>query len=394
MNPKRSNSQVVAIALIGAVLAPPVLAAPMSEELRGEVSRIVILPVPGESNESVTGTYGRETDGFAGGAAKGAEMGQVPVEVGHVPINIPIPILRELGMLWGSIRGGADRLKQNLRDRMSDDLATAVDQPLSNISLATDVFWGLREISAVDPKLFATTTPIPTDTHAILYVHIDEVTLNIQKDVAIVTTTATARLQDYSDGKTLYRQQVSYSDQDELKNWARNDYALWREYREFARHYLGRELVGELYERIYLDHSLAPVFGDGIKADKTIPWRGATKSLQPTLGWAFALQGEAAQQEPPLSWDLEIYDAQKPVYRAQRIPGTKFTLDVPLEACKTYWWSVRPTYQRDGRDRHGVWMRQPTAASQASYGNQGRAISATHAYIQDFAVLDVDCKAR
>ena len=394
MNAKRTNSPVLVATLVGVVLASPVCAAPMSEELRGDVSRIVILPVPGESNESVTGTYGRETAGFAGGAAKGAEMGQVPVEVGHVPISIPIPILRELGMLIGSIRGGADRMKQNLRDRMSDDLATAVDQPLSNISLATDVFWGLREVSAVDPKLFATTTPIPTDTHAILYVHIDEVTLNIQEDVAIVTTTATARLQDYTDGKTLYRQQLSYSDQDELKNWSRNDYVLWREYREFARHFLGRELVDELYERVYLDHSLAPVFGNGIKPDKAIPWRGSTKSLKPTLDWEFSLQDDAANEAPPVSWDLEIYDAQKPVYRAQRITGTEFTLDVPLEACKTYWWSVQPTYQRDGRDRHGVWMRKPSAANQDSFGNQGRAISAAHAYMQDFAVLDVNCKAR
>lgn len=394
VNAKRTNSLVLVASLIGVVLASPVLAAPMSEELRGEVSRIVILPVPGESNESVTGTYGRETAGFAGGAAKGAEMGQVPVEVGHVPISIPIPILRELGMLWGSIRGGADRLKQNLRDRMSDDLATAVDQPLSNISLATDVFWGLNEVAAVDPKLFATTTPIPTDTHAILYVHIDEVTLNIQENVAIVTTTATARLQDYTDGKTLYRQQTSYSDQDELKNWAENDYVLWREYREFARHYLGRELVDELYERIYLDHALAPVFGNDIRPDKAIPWRGSTKVLQPTLDWEFALQDDAANEAPPVSWDLEIYDAQKPVYRAQRITGTEFTLDVPLEACKTYWWSVRPTYQRDGRDRQGVWMRRPAAANQDSFGNQGRAISVAHAYTQDFAVLDVACKAR
>jgi hypothetical protein len=394
MDTKWSISQVFAVALIGAGLASPVVAAPMSEELRAEVSRIVILPVPGESNESITGTYGRETDGFAGGAAKGAEMGQVPVEAGPVPISIPIPILRELGMLWGSIRGGADRMKQDLRDRMSEDLATAVDQPLSNISLATDVFWALNEIATVDPKLFATTTPVPTDTHAILYVHIDEVTLNIQEDVAIVTTTATARLQDYTDGKTLYRQQVSYADQDKLRNWARNDYVLWREYREFARHYLGRELVDELYERIYLDHSLEPVFGNDIKPDKQLPWRGSTKALNPTLDWEFALQGEAEQQGPPVSWDLEIYDAQKPVYRAQRIPGTEFTLDVPLEACKTYWWSVRPTYQRDGRDRHGVWMRRPTAANQGSFGNQGRAISEAHAYLQDFAVLDVNCKAR
>ena len=47
-------------------------AEPMSDELRNTVSRIVILPVPGESNENITGTYGEQTEGLAGGMAKGA----------------------------------------------------------------------------------------------------------------------------------------------------------------------------------------------------------------------------------------------------------------------------------------------------------------------------------
>ena len=375
------------------LLAVPVSAAPMPDELRGTVSRIVILPVPGESNENITGTYGEQTDGLAGGMAKGAGIGQVPVEVGHVPINLPIPFLREIGMLVGGMTGALERRTQDLRDRMSDDLASAVDQPLSNIGLATDVYWGLREVPPVEPELFATTTPIPTDTHAILYIHIDEVTLNIQKDEAIVTTIATARLQDYKDGKTLYRTQVAYSDRDELKNWAQDNYAYWHEYKEFARHYLGRELVAQMYERIGVEHTLAPIYGRGIKPDKENPWRGETRSLQPTLAWNFELAGVNAGKEGLVSWELEIYDAQRPVYRAQRIAGSEFALDVPLEACKTYWWSVRPTYEIDGRQKDGTWMRKGAATAKDN-GNLGRAVSEAHAYFQDFAVLDVHCKAK
>ena len=365
----------------------------MSDELRGTVSRIVILPVPGESGENITGTYGQQTDGLWGGVAEGGSRAQVPVEVGHVPINLPIPFLREIGMLVGGVTGAVERRTQDLRDRMSEDLASAVDQPLSNIGLATDVYWGLREVPPVDPELFATTTPIPTDTHAILYIHIDEVTLNIQKDEAIVTTSATARLQDYKDGKTLYRSQVSYSDRDELKNWGQNNYALWHEYKEFARHYLGRELVAQLYERVGVEHTLAPVYGKGIKADKKDPWRGETRSLQPTLAWSFALQGDNAGKEGLVTWDLEIYDANSPVYRAQRISGTEFAMDVPLEACKTYWWSVRPSYEIKGRQQDGIWMRRGSETAQGN-GNVGRAVSKAHAYFQDFAILDVDCKAK
>jgi hypothetical protein len=180
-------------------------AAHMSSELRDSISRIVILPIAGESGEAITGTYGQETRGLSGGMAKGAEIGQVPVEVGQVPINIPIPILRELGMIVGGLTGAMERRTQDLRDRMTEDLASEVEQPLSNIALATDVFWGLNDIKGVDPKLFAVTTPIPPDTDAILYINLDEVTLNIQKDEAIISTVATARLQNKADGTTLFR---------------------------------------------------------------------------------------------------------------------------------------------------------------------------------------------
>ena len=81
----------------------------MSEALRTTVSKIVILPINGDASESVTGTYGKETPGLAGGIAKGSGIGSVPVEVGHVPVNIPIPLLRELGMLVGGITGSAQR---------------------------------------------------------------------------------------------------------------------------------------------------------------------------------------------------------------------------------------------------------------------------------------------
>lgn len=368
----------------------------MSDELRGSISRIVILPIPGESDEAITGTYDKETRGLYGGVAKGAEIGQVPVEVGHVPINIPIPVLREIGMLVGGITGSMERWTQELRDQMTDDLANEVEQPLSNIALATDVFWGLRELQSVDPKLFSVTTPIPPDTDAILYVNLDEVTLNIQKDEAIVSTVATARLQSQADGTTLYRTTASYSDRDQLKNWAKNDYALWREYREFARHYLARELIAELYARIRVDHSMEPVYrGSDIKPDKKDPWHGETKSVSPTLVWTYDVADDVKGKvdESKILWEVEIYDAQRPVYQAQRVTGTQFKVDVPLEACKTYRWSVRPAYRNDSGTNYGHWMRKGTETAKGN-GNVGRAISEAHAYMQDFASFEVDCRAR
>jgi hypothetical protein len=383
------------MAVVGLLLAVAAGAEPMSAELRASVSRIVILPIPGQSGEAITGTYEAETRGLGGGAAQGAEIGQVPVEVGQVPIVIPIPILREIGMLVGGVTGALERRTQDLRDRLTDDLASEVEQPLSNIALATDVFWGLRETRLVDPKLFARTTPIPPDTDAILYINLEEVTLNIQKDEAIVSTVATARLQNQADGTTLYRTTANYSDRDELKNWAKNDYAKWREYREFARHYLARELIAELYDRVAVDYSLEPVYGGAIEPDKNIPWHGETRSLRPTLEWAFEPQGEdtSAVANAAILWDLEIYDASRPVFQARRLSGSSFTPDTALEACKTYFWSVRPAFQEDGAIRHGAWMRRQSGTG-GDNGNVGRAISVAHAYLQDFPSFEVDCKAR
>ena len=365
----------------------------MSEDLRTTISKIVILPINGDASESVTGTYGKQTPGLAGGVAKGSGVGSIPVEVGHVPVNIPIPFLREIGMIVGGITGSAQRQVQELRDRLTEDLSDAVEQPLTNSALATDVFWGLKNVDSVDPKLFAVTTPIPEDTEAILYISIDELTLNVQKKEAIITTSATARLERLSDRATLYRREVKYEDRDTLNNWLENDSALWHQYRVFARHYIGREISAELYERIAQPAVLVPVPTDNIKSVKKNDWHGRTESLTPTLAWQFERPDAAASAVAgaDVLWDIEIYDSSRPVYSAKRVPGLQHTVTVPLEACKTYRWTVRPSYHRAGDRKNGWWMRA-AAPNSGSNGNVGRAVSEAHAYIQDFASLEIKCR--
>ena len=398
MRPRRAHWVMLAafaMAQAAAEMATTPEATHMSDELRSTISRIVILPTAGASRESVTGTYEQQTDGLAGGISEGAKIGELPVEVGHVPINIPIPILREIGMLIGGISGSAQRHIQEMHDRMADDLVEAVEQPLTNTALATDVFWGLREVSSVEPKLFAVTTPIPQDTDAILYVTINEVTLNIQEDEAIITTSATARLDRYSDGAVLYRKEVKYEDRDELREWAKDNYALWTEYRIFARHYFGRELTAELYDRVALNHSLIPAQSNSIKPVNKNLWQGETKSRSPTLAWSFELLGDdaGAANVAELLWDIEIYDERRPVYSAKQVPGMQHTINPPLEPCKTYRWTVRPVYAGPDGRKYGHWMRATHVSAQGEHIS-GRQISEAHAYIQDFPALEVDCKAK
>ncbi len=362
----------------------------MSDSVRTSVSKIVILPSDGSSSESVKGTYDRTTDGVLGGMAAGAGIGTIPVEVGPVPIGIPIPILRELGMIAGAITGGADRKLQEFRDGLTEDLRDAVDQPLTNDSLANDVYWGLRRVGELQPKLFALTTPIPEDTEALLYVAITDLSINVQKNEAIISTTALTRLERYSDGSTLYRSEITYQDRDTLSNWTKNDAILWREYRNFARHYIGREISALLYERIGVNHDVVPGESDSIRVNKKDSWQGTTKTRTPTLIWQSDLD-DSGIDPANITWDLEIYDRQRPIYSASRIRGLSHVPAVPLEACGDLYWTVRPTYSINGDTKVGRWMRKAPDGG-ASNGNVGRSISTAHAYLQDFAVLDVACK--
>ena len=372
----------------------------MSEELRASVSKIVILASPGASSENVTGSYNKETPGLLGGMADGSKIGTIPVEVGHVPVGIPIPILREIGMIFGAISGGTKAEIQDFRDKMTEDLRDAVNQPLTNDSLANDVFWGLKNVSTLEPKIYALTTPVPEDTEAILYVSLTGLVINVQEDEAIIEIAATARLERRSDNSTIYRKEVTYQDQDTLSRWTDNDTQLWREYRNFARHYLGREISAELFERVALNDELAPKKTDSLKPVKKNKWRARTKVRNPTLAWDFRIieadnneEWEKNFDPAAITWDLEIYDRRRPVYSATQISGTSHAVGTQLEACESYYWSVRPSFLVDGVKKNGEWMRLVSVGTSGN-GNIGRKISEAHAYIQDFAMFEVDCRAR
>jgi hypothetical protein len=378
-----------------ALTASGALAMEMSEDVRASVSKIAIFGSEGGSGESVKGTYDENTPGLLGGMAKGAGIGTIPVEVGGVPIGIPIPILREIGMIAGGISGKAKEEIQEFRDRLTDDLRAATDQPLSNDSLANDVYWGLRNASDAEPKLLALETPVPEGTDARLYVALTDFGINVQGDEAIIETVATARLIRHSDSTTLFTTEVRYSDRDTLRNWTNNDTVLWREYRNFARHYLGREIAAVLYERVAVDSELAPAGSGNVKPVKGDDWQGESRALMPTLAWDFEVTGDDAGSfdAADVTWDLEMYDANRPVYSAKRLQGKSHTVTVPLEACGHYRWTVRPKYVVNGVVRNGDWMRN-TPVDLHSNGNTGRSASTAHAYIQDFASLEISCKAK
>lgn len=370
----------------------------MAEDHRRAVKKIVVLPGASPASGAVTGSYQKQTDGLLDGIDRGGEIGVFRKDIGGIPISFPIPILTVPGMIFGGLSGTIKRQIQDFRDALTDDLAASAESPLSNDALATDVFWRLRDVSGLSPKVFALTTPIPEDTDAILYVSFSDSSIEVDGKVATISFTATATLRRFSDGQYLYENQVHYQDTDTLSNWTEDENAAWRDYANYARHYLGREIVAELFERVAVQQVLLPEESETVSRVKKDRWRGVTRSLTPTLAWDLSLADNGQQVawaktigETDISYDVEIYDMHQLVYSAKKVAGQQHRVDIELEDCKTYRWSVRPSYQVDGAERYGEWMRSnPDAAN----GNVGKAAAAAAAYIYDFASLEIKCGRR
>ena len=162
----------------------------MSAELRSGIHKVVVLPTTVPASDAVTGSYNKETYGLIDGANKGAEIGTLSKDIGGIPVYYPIPILKYSGMLFGGLSGSAQRRIQEFRDELTEDLVESSGAPLSNDALASDVFWNIRKTKSLEPKVLALTAPVPQDTDAILYVSLSEVGINVEDDVATITTVA------------------------------------------------------------------------------------------------------------------------------------------------------------------------------------------------------------
>ena len=371
----------------------------MSEALRSAINKVVIVPGDGPADQAVTGSYKKGTAGLYGGMAAGQQAGTIiSKDVGVVSVGIPIPILTYPGMIIGGIAGATQKEIQEFRDTLTKDLAEASSLPLANEKIASDVYSGVRKLPNLEAKLFAPTTPIPDDTDAIVFVSLQDVTIAVEGNEAIITTTAKATVHRRSDETDVYAMTIQYQDRDTLSHWTDNENALWRDYASFARHYIGREISAEVFYAVSLKHTLLPVKSDTVKLAKKNAWKGSSKSLSPTLAWELTLLGGDSYgtwaeeiDESDIYYDVEIYDLHRPVYSRQQVQDPRHTVTVELDACQSYRWSVRASYHVDGDIKYGEWMRSDTATGN---GNVGKKASKAPAYIQDFAVLDIKCSAK
>ena len=128
-------------------------------------------------------------------------------------------------------------------------------------------------------------------------------------------------------------------------------------------------------------------------------WQSVSRSTTPTLAWDLTLLGDDSYgswtdeiDESNVFYDIEIYDAHRLLYSSKQIPEPSHTLGFEIDACKTYRWSVRPSYHIGGDIKYGEWMKFKSKVDpMAGADIVGRKASTAPAYIQDFASLKIEC---
>ena len=305
----------------------------MSESLRSSVSKVVVIAGQSPAGQAVTGSYEQTTDGLVGGIDSGSKISTVSKDIGGIPVSFPIPMLTIPGMIYGGLSGAAKREIQEFRDALTKELSQAGNQTLSSGGLAEDVYFGFKNLPNLESKVFATNTPIPADTDAVLYVGLNDIVIDVQGKEAILTSSARATLRRLSDGAAMFENVIQYQDRDTLSNWTDDNNALWRDYVNFARHYLGREISAEVFERVKPNRELHPVESETVDSVKRNNWQGVTESTSPTLAWKMTFLGGDGYgswvdsvDESNTFYEVEIYDAHQLIYAEYNVQGSSHTL--------------------------------------------------------------------
>lgn len=395
----------------------------MPESRRAAIDKVIVISGDDVADQDVDGTYGRATPGLVGGMDAGSRMGTITREIGGVPISLPIPGTALPGAILGGIAGVTMREIQEFRDELTRDLVESDSPPLRSDGLALDAFWGIRRLDHIESHLFSPTLEVPEDADALLRTRFEELSIDVDGDEAIITTSVVATVHLTDEGRDVYKTIIRYRDRDTLGNWTANDKALWHSYMNFARYYLGREVAADVFGRVDLDYELTPVKSVDTGLDGKDRRRLTTDSVTPTLAWSLTINGGNAYgswveaiDPARVRFDIEIFDDRQLVYDAQAVEGASHRLGYPLEPCTTYRWSVRPVYDANGSTRFGEWMRladapgdekkssrkkskkqikqeAEQARERAEFGKGliGRSASTAPAYTQDFAQLAVAC---
>jgi hypothetical protein len=341
----------------------------MPENIRRSITSVHVHAGDGAPALYVGGDYGdpgpTAGEGAAAGAASGAEYsGQMVVEDPRTLLIMPIvlPFAMIAGSIAGAIGAKIEQQVRSYRDGLTDDMLDESNPKLPNDLMAQDLRAFIERVDGIS-------LVSPDEADAVLTISLTEFAIVIEGNDAEMTASAQVSLEG-RDGKTLYARDYEYTDLDTLRNWSRNDNALWKQFTVNARRHIARLASESLFEIVATRHVLRPRGND---------WQRRVTTANPLLSWDFVLLGgdefdgtDIADHAP--RFDLEVYDGTRLVYAAHGIEGTEHTPTEPLPNCKTLGWTVRPILSIEGRRRAGEWMRRASAAERA-HGKQGASFS-------------------
>jgi hypothetical protein len=336
----------------------------MSEQHRAAIGRVALRASEARPSLVVGGDdYGKQGGEVSGGVAAGVQItGQMVAEDPRAIILAPIVL--PVAMIAGAITGGVVAEMREARKDLADELMKDNSRPLPSEVLVNELHSQLTKVAGIKSTIVPTQASLPDDADAILVAEVRRLTVTIEGGDAIMDIEAVAHLRRDPGGPILYSQSYSVEDRDSLRDWTRNDNALWDDYVESARRKIAQRISEDFFQQVQLRHVLRPVYNESYRGRPQGDYSSVSvQTLTPTLAWELILLGgdqyiENVDEvdEAKAKYSLEIYEANRLVYDAEAIPSTSHTVQEALQPCLSYRWSVRPTYEVSGNKRVGEWM--------------------------------------
>ena len=289
-------------------------------------------------------------------------------------------------MIAGAISGGMVAEIRAAQKAQADQFLEIERQPLPSEVMAKEVQSYFASTPVIDSVLIGTDAVPPDETDAVLTIEVQSLFIDIVGYDASMTIKAIADLRYKNDPVALRQQGFSYAVTNTLNDWVNNSTERWNEFVTNALHYFATRISEDFFQKIRLRHVLRPVDSD-------------TRSYTPTLAWELILLGgdSYADWEQPVGaadarYTLEIYQADRLVYSAKHISGTRHTVQKSMEGCNTYRWSVQPVYPVGNRTLAGNWMRERNIGLVLTY-NSPQLVQARNIR-KDFPKFKTPCNIR
>jgi hypothetical protein len=375
----------------------------VSEEIRASINTVAVRPSNTRPALYVEGDYGKTTPTVGEGAKTGAGAGlavtgEMISEDARAILLVPIilPVAMIVGTVGGAAAAKVQQEIQEFRDDLTEELSEESNPPLGVDILGEALRARLAKSHDIQTILIEAEDTVPANVDAIVDIRVKDLTIMVNGNDAIMTTSAVAELRLTDTNSIVYHKTFAYADKETLSDWVKDENALWTDYVDRARRHFTRAISNDFFEGVLLRHVLRPTKdGDNDQNSGKALWSSTVKTATPTLSWELILLGDDAYgtwtdeiDATSATYELEVFNEGRLVYSANNIPTPYHEVESALDGCTTYSWSVRPHYQIDGRTRTGEWMNYDTRVGRIFRSDSAE----TPEFWRDFPKLEIRCQ--